>query len=139
MKYPVSGKKHQQLQARMNALGIRESDFKESFVRSQGPGGQNVNKVATCVMLKHRPTGLTVKCQKDRSQAMNRYYARRLLVQKLDERQHGLQSEELRRIRKIRNQRRKRSRRAKEKLLEAKRRASGIKQLRGKILPSEFE
>src|SRR3954471_24060631 len=85
--FPVSPEKQDQLTQRMTALGVRESDIDESFVRSGGHGGQNVNKVATCVMLLHRPTGMQVKCQKTRQQARNRVIARRLLVEKLEQRQ----------------------------------------------------
>ena len=60
----------------MAALGVRESDLEESFVRSGGRGGQNVNKLATCVMLLHRPTGIQVKCQSTRQQGLNRFLAR---------------------------------------------------------------
>jgi len=105
----------------MARLGIREADLEESFVRSGGPGGQNVNKVSTCVVLKYRPSGLVVKCQKGRSQAMNRYFARKILLTRLEAQIHGRQSEEAQRIAKIKRQKRKRSRRAKEKMLQAKR------------------
>ena len=114
----------------MERLGIRESDLEESFVRSGGPGGQNVNKVATCVVLKHIPSGIIVKCQKDRSQAMNRYYARRILADRLEAQILGRQSEEARRIAKIKRQKRKRSKRAKDKILKAKREQSEKKQFR---------
>ena len=83
--YPVSFAKVQELRSKMEKLGLKESDFEESFVRSGGAGGQNVNKVSTCVVIRHRPTSLEVKCQRERSQALNRYLARRLLVEKIEE------------------------------------------------------
>src|SRR5256714_12829777 len=78
-----------QLAQRMAALGVREADIEETFVRSGGHGGQNVNKTATCVMLLHRATGLQVKCQETRQQGLNRFLARRLLLDKIEERQKG--------------------------------------------------
>ena len=131
--FPVSFKKTESLRRQMAQLGIRESDLEESFVRSGGPGGQNVNKVATCVILKHRPTGLMVKCQKDRSQAMNRYFARQILAQKLESLIRGRESEEAKRISKIKRQKRKRSKRAKDKMLTQKRAHSEKKHLRSRV------
>ena len=133
IQFPLSENKNKRLQQAMERLGIKESDLEESFVRSGGPGGQNVNKVSTCVVLKYLPTGLIVKCQQERSQVLNRYYARVMLVSKLDAQIHGRESEEARRIAKIRRQKRKRSKRAKDKMLEAKSRHGTKKQLRGKI------
>ena len=117
----------------MSSLQLKESEIKEHFVRAHGPGGQNVNKVATCVVLRHQPTGLEVRCQRERSQALNRFLARRLLVQKIEERVLGLQSEKQRQFEKIRRQKRRRSKRAKEKMLEAKKRHSLKKSMRRKI------
>lgn len=128
--FGVSFDKESALRVKMARLGIREEDITESFVRSGGPGGQNVNKVSTCVHLKHRPTGIEVKCRQERSQALNRYLARRILVQRLETRIMGALSEEMRRFEKIRRQKRRRSRRAKLKVLEAKRRNSEKKLLR---------
>ena len=111
-------------------LGVREEDIVEKFIRAQGAGGQNVNKVSTCVYLRHLPTGVEVKCQQERSQALNRFLARRILLKKIESRILGRVSEEQKRIEKIRRQKRKRSRRAKLKILEAKRRHSEKKTLR---------
>lgn len=133
MQFPVSESALADLERRMAALQITEAEFEESFVRSSGPGGQNVNKVATCVQLTHRPTGLSVKCQETRSQATNRFLARRLLVEELERRTQGQASEAEREIWKIRKQKRKRSRRAKAKLLRDKRFRAEKKSLRGRV------
>ncbi len=122
--YGLGADKEQALAERLEKLGIRESDLIEKFVRSGGRGGQNVNKVATCVYLKHLPTGVEVKCQQERSQALNRFLARRILADKIEAMVLGRQSEEQQRIAKIRRQKRKRSQRAKEKMLVDKRRVS---------------
>ncbi len=118
--FPVSLEKETQLAQRMTALGVSEADIEESFVRSGGHGGQNVNKTSTCVMLMHRPTGLQVKCQETRQQGLNRYIARRLLLDKIEERKNGFVAAQRAAIEKIRRQKRKRSRRAKERILAGK-------------------
>jgi peptide chain release factor len=99
---------------------VRESDLEETFVKSGGHGGQNVNKSSTCVMLLHRPSGLQVKCQATRQQGLNRYLARRLLLDRIEELRTGRVAAEQARIEKIRRQKRKRSRRAKERMLANK-------------------
>jgi peptide chain release factor len=119
--FPVSSDKERALLARMQALGVREEDLDERFVRSSGSGGQNVNKVSTCVVLRHLPTGVGVKCQRERSQALNRFLARRELLDKLEARQRGVVEAAAAERSRIRRQKRKRSRRAKEKILAAKR------------------
>lgn len=131
--FAVHLQKEQQLAQRMAALGVRESDIEESFVKSGGHGGQNVNKVATCVMLVHRPTGLQVKCQDTRQQGLNRFIARRLLLDKIEKERTGQVAAEEARIEKIRRQNRKRSRGAKERMLAGKSRQSEKKAARRPI------
>ncbi len=130
MTFPVSESKHKQLAALMQRLGVAESDFEEHFVRSSGAGGQHVNKTSSCVWLRHRPSGTEVKCQISRSQALNRFLARRLLLEKLETKVLGEKSAARQQIEKIRRQKRKRSKRAKEKMLQDKKHQSYIKKMR---------
>ncbi len=104
----------------MQELGIAEDDIIEKFIRSSGKGGQKVNKTASCVYLKHVPTGIEVKVQRERSQALNRFFARRLLVQKIEDQILGRESARIKEIEKLKRQKRKRSKRAKEKILRDK-------------------
>ncbi len=131
--FGVSSKKYNALREKMSRFGIREKDIVERFIRSPGPGGQNVNKVSSGVYLKHLPSGIEVKCSHERSQALNRFMARRSLSEKIEAVILGCASEERHRIEKLRRQKRKRSKRAKEKVLAAKKIHSEKKELRRKI------
>ena len=130
--------KEKALQEKMRQLGVREEDIEEKFIRAQGPGGQNVNKVSSCVYLCHVPSGIEVKCQQERSQSQNRFFARQILLNKIESEILGKLSQERKRIEKIRRQKRRRSRRAKLKILESKRRHSTKKSLRGKVTENQL-
>ena len=133
VKFGVTKEKEERLALRFERLGILEDDIDEKFVRASGRGGQRVNKVSTCVQLRHLPTGIIVRCQKERSQVLNRFMARRRLADKIEQRQKGFVAEQRARREKIRRQKRRRSRRAREKMLRDKRMVSEKKRLRRKV------
>jgi len=116
MNFGVTQKKQDELEARMSAIELREEDFQESFIRSSGPGGQRVNKTSSCVYLKHMPTGLEVKMQRERSQALNRYYARKRLCELLEREKLGSKRPAALKAEKIRKQKQRRTRRSIKKL-----------------------
>jgi protein subunit release factor B len=115
-KFGVSAEKERLLEARLRALHIHEEDLQETFIRSSGPGGQHVNKTSTCVRLVHRPTGLSVKVQSSRSQGLNRFLARRLLADQVEQQLRGAASPHAQQRDKIRRQKQRRVRRTKQKL-----------------------
>ena len=110
--FAVSEEKNRWLEKKMEELGISEKDIEEKFIRSSGKGGQHVNKTSTCVYLRHIPTGIEIKCMKDRSQSINRFLARRELAEKI-ERLSGKQTPEDIKRGKIRKQKAKSTKRAK--------------------------
>lgn len=118
------------LRRRMAALGVVEADLEETFVRSGGHGGQNVNKTSTCVLLVHRPTGVQVKCQDTRQQGQNRLTARHRLLDKLEALRREKAASERAEREKRRRQSRKPSRGAKNRMLADKARHSRKKQAR---------
>jgi protein subunit release factor B len=130
---PLSGDRARAIGERLAALGISEDDLEESFVHSGGKGGQNVNKVATCVVLVHRPSGIFVKCQRERTQGANRLVARALLADKIEEQRLGRRSARRQEAERIRRQKRRRSRRAKQRMLADKRAHSDKKSTRGRV------
>ena len=114
--FGVSKQKHEALWREMERLGIREEDLEETFTRSSGPGGQNVNKLATCVHLRHRPSGIAVKVMRERSQALNRFLARRSLAEKIATQVHGKDSAERKKAQKIIKQKKRRKRKTAKRL-----------------------
>lgn len=126
----IGKEKIEALKQKLEALGVKEEELVEKFVLGSGSGGQKINKTSSCVYLKHIPTGIEIKCQKDRSRAMNRFLARRELLERLEEQLFQEKSKRQQAVEKIRRQKRKRSKRAQEKVLEAKRHRSAIKEAR---------
>lgn len=121
------------LSERMQRLGIRHSDFKETFARSRGPGGQNVNKVATAVTLRHRPSGINVTVQESRSQAQNRKLARERLLDAIEKAQQKRRAAEVAEREKTRRRKSPRPPSLKQRILESKRRRGDLKRQRGKV------
>jgi protein subunit release factor B len=130
MQNPISTEKLTDLEQRLAALGITSETLVEKFVRGSGAGGQKINKTSSCVFLKHLPSGVTIKCQAERSREMNRFLARRELCEELEAIRDGKESERVQEIEKIRRQKRRRSRRSKQRSIVDKRLLSNKKSLR---------
>jgi len=107
-RFPVTDKKEKELLLEMETLGIKESDIEEHFIRSSGHGGQKINKTSSGVYLKHIPTGIEIKFTRERSQGLNRFFARRLLVEKIKEKS-GIISKKLQEVQKIRKKKSKKN------------------------------
>ena len=129
-KFKVSNDKEAQLVERMLRLGLREEDIEERFIRGSGSGGQKINKTSSCVQLIHRGTGIEVRCQRERSQALNRFLARRELCDRVEERLLGAASKAQMEAHKIRKQKQRRSRKAKNRMLRDKAHRSDTKRNR---------
>ncbi len=134
---PIAKSKIDEITERLEDLGVSASDLKEEFIKGSGPGGQKINKTNSCVQLTHIPSGMVIRCQKTRSREQNRFFARRVLSERLEEIQLGKKSEKAKKAHKIRAQKKKRSKRAKEKILEKKKQISDKKKLRKKPAVSE--
>ena len=128
----IGADKQEQLRQRMLALGIAEDDLVEKFVRGTGSGGQKINKTSSTVYLKHEPSGIEIKCQAGRSQAMNRFQARMELCDQIDTRRKKQQLERRQAAEKKRRAKRKRPRGVKERILKSKHKRSDVKKLRRK-------
>ena len=119
-----------ELQRRMSKLGLREEDLEENFIRGSGAGGQKINKTSSTVQLRHIPTGIEVRCQKERQQSANRYWARMELCDRLKAARDEVRMEKQNEREKTRRQTRKRPRGLKEKILKSKHVRSEVKKNR---------
>ena len=133
----ITDEKWVKLRERMDKLGVPEHTLEEHFIRGSGHGGQKINKTSSCVQLTYSSGGIDIRCQKTRSQADNRYWARKELCDRIEERLLGEKSAKQQAFEKIRRQKRRRSRRAKAKMLDDKSRHGERKKLRGRIRPDD--
>ena len=133
----VRAEKREQLDEMMRHAGVREDDLTESFILGSGPGGQKVNKSSVCVMLIHAPTGKVVKCAQTRSRALNRYYARKILCERILEERNDILSARQQEWERVRRQKRRRSRKQRARILAEKRQHSETKALRRRVVPGD--
>lgn len=135
----ISKTKQENLRKNMKMLGIKEKDLVEKFIKGGGKGGQKINKTASCVYLKHIPSGIEVKCQTSRSRQQNRFFARRIIVLKIEAIKLKQESEKQKKINKIKKQKKKRSKRAKERMLENKKKRAEKKKFRSEKIEPDLE
>jgi protein subunit release factor B len=133
----ITPEKWEKLHGWMEKLGINEHEIVEHFIRGSGKGGQKVNKTSSCVQLNHAPSGAEIRCQKTRSQADNRYWARRELCEQIEGKLLGENSAKQQAFEKIRRQKRRRSRRAKARMLDDKAKQGQKKKMRGRVKPGD--
>lgn len=133
----ISEAKKNNLKKKMEKLGIKESSFQEKFIKGSGAGGQKINKTTSCVQIQHPETGIKVKCQKSRLLQENRFFARRILVEKIEALRLKADSKKQQEIAKLRKQKKKRSQKAKEKVLKFKKERKEKKELRAQ--PRQFD
>jgi protein subunit release factor B len=126
----TSKEKQEELQQRMKRLEIKEEDLIEKFILGSGKGGQKVNKTSSCVYLKHIPTGIEIKCQKERSRELNRFFARRELCERIETEILQQKTKKQQEAEKIRRQKKRRSRKQQQKMLEEKKQRGDLKKLR---------
>ena len=126
----IREEKWQKLQLQMKKLGLNDTDIQEKFITGSGSGGQKINKTASCVYLKHEPSGIEVKCQQERSRELNRYQARVRLCEKYATIQLNIQTKKKQAIEKRKRQKKRRSRRTKQKILDEKNRRGELKKKR---------
>jgi protein subunit release factor B len=117
-RFNVTSDKEARLLKRMAELGLKEEDLTEQFIRGSGPGGQKRNKTSSSVLLLHAPTGIAVRAQRERSQSVNRFLARRELCDRLEERLKGEESSTVKAHEKVKRQKARRTRRMKAKVRE---------------------
>ncbi|MCP5464122.1 MAG: peptide chain release factor-like protein [Deltaproteobacteria bacterium] len=137
MEQAISQAKWNALKKRMQDLGLSEDDLTEEFIKGTGSGGQKINKTNSCVQISHAASGIVVKSQKSRSRAANRFFARRLLIEKLEEQVLGKESAKAKKIFKLKAQKRKRKKRAQEKVLAQKKLVGEKKDRRKKVSPQD--
>ena len=128
----IRQEKWDELRRKMAELGIQDDDLVEKFILGSGRGGQNLQKTSSCVYLKHVPTGIEIKCQRERSRDMNRYFARKELCEKIETQVFKIKTAKVQEIEKKRRQKRKRSKRAQQKVLENKKHRGEVKDMRGR-------
>ena len=127
-----------QIQRRLDTLGIIPSDVEEKFVRGSGPGGQKINKTSSTVCLRHRPTGVEVRVQRERSQAANRELAWQELCEKLENVLRQAEAARRDAVEKERRRKRPKSRAQKRRMVETKRLRRKSKDIRGRVGGEEY-